>query len=82
MEPHVADPALDPNDTIAASRTSDKVPQDSLDSSDEETSEFQSRPKDLRFFLIILGLLIATFLSALDLTASAYTTIPDLSNAR
>ncbi|KAL8291646.1 hypothetical protein RQP46_001904 [Phenoliferia psychrophenolica] len=67
----VAEPVVDPNGTLAPSHTSDKVPQDSLDSGDEEVSDFQSRPKDLRFFLIIVGLLIATFLAALDLTAIA-----------
>jgi hypothetical protein len=29
-------------------------------------------PKDIRFWLIILGLLIATFISALDLTGKSF----------
>jgi hypothetical protein len=35
-----------------------------------EEDNASTTPKDLRFWLIILGLLVATFISALDLTGN------------
>jgi hypothetical protein len=37
-----------------------------------EEDRTASAPKNLRFWLIILGLLIATFISALDVTGKIY----------
>lgn len=43
----------------------DLIPEGSVSEGEEGNNE---RPKDLRFWLIILSLLVATFLSALDQT--------------
>jgi hypothetical protein len=37
-----------------------------------EDDDANATPKDIRFWLIILGLLIATFISALDLTGKLF----------
>jgi hypothetical protein len=56
----------------AASILNDKEVQDATGSRDSDVSDSKATregaPKDLRFWLIIFGLLIATFLSALDMT--------------
>ena len=38
----------------------------------QEHDSANATPKDIRFWLIILGLLIATFISALDLTGKLF----------
>jgi len=47
---------------------------------EEDAGGSESAPKDIRFWLIIMGLLVATFLSALDLTAIS-TALPTIAHA-
>jgi MFS family permease len=47
---------------------------------EEDAGRSESAPKDIRFWLIIMGLLVATFLSALDLTAIS-TALPTIAHA-
>lgn len=57
-----------------ASSAAPEYPTTGQDKAEEETihgvedTEHTARPKDLRFWLIIVSLLVSTFLSALDLT--------------
>ena len=65
--------ALEPTVSKQSGREEDKAREETIREEEEDASAHTTPPKDLRFWLIILGLLVATFLAALDLTGK-YTT--------
>lgn len=64
--------ALDPRDSesISSAPVPPSKREDDTTLADDAEGGGQPKPKDFRFWSIIASLLLATFLSALDLTAS------------
>jgi hypothetical protein len=69
MPPSTQDLSTPPSEPTTASKEREGAqPGSTIEETIQEDDSANATPKDIRFWLIIMGLLVATFISALDLT--------------